>query len=167
MRLTSQRRLAASLMKCGETRVWFDPTRLSEVKEAITKTDLRHLISDGAIMKELPQGISSFRKKQILKQKRKGRRQGPGTKKGSHTARLPRKEAWQYKIRAQRRLLQTLKQKQLITPLIFRDLYYRAKGGYFRSVRHIKLYLEEHHLVNEKKTQTPRSSLQKGKTEQN
>lgn len=152
MKLTSQRRTAASLLKCGENRIWFDPQRLSEVKEAITKADLRGLIKNGAIVKELPQGISSFRKKYIINQKKKGRRKGPGSRRGHRTSRLPRKQAWESKIRAQRTLLKTLKSKKLITTAAFRDLYYKAKGGYFRNVRHIKLYLEEHKLVqNEKK----------------
>ena len=167
MKLTTQRRIAASLLKCGKNRVRYDPERLNEIKEAITKADLRGLISTGAIFKNISHGISSFRKKQILKQKRKGRRKGQGSRKGKKTARLSRKKLWQNKIRAQRKLLRKLKEKKLITPQIFRELYYKAKGGYFRNVRHIKLYLEEHKLIqNEKKVQKTRTSTKKSKTGQ-
>ncbi len=49
MKLTVQKRLAASLFKCSEKRVWFDEDRLADIKEAITKNDIKALISQGAI----------------------------------------------------------------------------------------------------------------------
>jgi hypothetical protein len=35
-------------------------------------------------------------------------------------------------------------EKNIITKLAYRELYLKSKGGYFRSRRHIKLYLDEH-----------------------
>ena len=43
--------------------------------------------------------------------------------------------------------LYLLREKGHVTGPLFRELYLKAKGGYFRSKRHIKLYLEEHNLV--------------------
>ena len=153
MNLSSRRRIAAQLLKCGENRVWFDDKRLSEIKEAITKADIRGLISDLAIQKKPEVGNSRFRVRKNLVQKRKGRRQGEGTRKGKQTARLPKKRVWMNRIRPQRRLLKELTERELITPGTRKTLYQKAKGGFFRSRRHIKLYLEEHKLVqqNEKK----------------
>jgi len=51
------------------------------------------------------------------------------------------------KIRALRDLLKTLRTKEVIERSSYRLLYRKAKGGYFRSRRHIKLYIEEHNLA--------------------
>ncbi len=51
MRLKSQRRLAAQLLKIGENKVWFDEDRLEEVKEAITKVDIKKLIKDLVLLR--------------------------------------------------------------------------------------------------------------------
>src|SRR3989344_4778411 len=94
MRLTSQRRMAAQLLKCGETRIWFDSSRLDDIKQAITKSDIRHLINDSAIKKEPAISISGARHRKHLIQKRKGRRQGEGSRKGKRASRLPKNTAW-------------------------------------------------------------------------
>ncbi len=166
MNIGSQRRLAAQLLKCGEQRVWFDQTRLAEVKEAITKNDVRRLIKDLAIQKRPEQGVSRGRTRHHEGQKRKGRRQGAATHEGSKFARLPAKRRWINKIRSQRSFLQELKAKKIVDTTTFHSLYEKAKGGFFRSRRHIKLYLEEHAAVkkHEKPKQTIRSASQEKKT---
>lgn len=147
MKLQTQKRIAAQILKCGKNRIWFDPTRLTEIKEAITKVDIRSLIKDLAIQKKQVNSISGFRRRKALLQKRKGRRRGQGSRKGKKTARFPRKRQWINKVRAQRNFLKTLKARKLVTPPQFRDLYTKSKGGFFRSKRHIQLYLEEHQLL--------------------
>lgn len=151
MILTSQRRTAAQLLKCGENRVWFDPARLPEVKEAITKADIRKLINDLAIQKRPENGHSRFHARQRMKQKRKGRQHGSGSKKGTPNARLNLKEAWMAKTRSQREFAKNLRDKELVANEVYHDLYRKIKGGFFRSIRHIKLYLEERNLFNKKK----------------
>ena len=47
--VAGQRRIAASILKCGVNRVWFFPERLSDIENAISREDLRGLITDGAI----------------------------------------------------------------------------------------------------------------------
>ncbi len=150
MTLKSQKRIAAQILKAGVTRIWFDPNRLSEIKEAITKADIRSLIKDLAIQKKPSKSISSGRAKKIRVQKAKGRRKGLGSRKGTKNARRPSKRSWIINIRNQRMLLAILKQKGLITPRTFNDLYRKSKGGFFRSKRHIKLYLKENKLIKEK-----------------
>ena len=150
MNLANQKRISAELMKVGETKVWFNPDRLTEIKEAITKNDLRNLIKNGAIQSRPELGTSRFRARKRLTQRRKGRQAGPGTRKGSSTARLSRKETWMLAVRGQRNFIKELKDKSLVEGKTYRNLYSKVKGGYFRNRRHIKLYLEENKLFIEK-----------------
>jgi len=147
MKLKLQKRLAADILKCSEKRIWFDPTRLEDIKEAITKIDVRSLINDRAIKKKPVKGVSRVRARKIALQKRKGKRKGAGSKKGKKTARLSKKAAWIRKIRIQREFLKELRDKGLVSKSDYHSLYQKSKGGFFRSKRHIKLYLEERGLV--------------------
>ena len=146
-----QRRLAASVLKSGLRKVKFDPERLIEVQEAITRADVKRLINDKAISARPDTGISKFRARKLKRQKSKGRRKGDGSRKGSSGARLGRKEEWMQRVRAQRAFLQELKLKSLIDKKTFRNVYRRSKGGFFRSRRHINLYLTENQLFVKKK----------------
>ena len=147
MKLKLQKRLAADILKCSEKRIWFDPTRLEDIKEAITKIDVRSLINDRAIKEKPVKGVSRVRARKIALQKRKGKRKGAGSKKGKKTARLSKKAAWIRKIRIQREFLKELRDKGLVSKSDYHSLYQKSKGGFFRSKRHIKLYLEERGLV--------------------
>ena len=147
MQLTLQRRIAASVLKCSQKRVTFDNSRLEDIKEAITKVDVRGLISDGAVKKIQKKGVSRARARKIAEQKSKGRRKGKGSRKGSKYARCTKKERWMKTIRAQRDLLKTLRDKKIIMAAQYHELYGKSKGGFFRSRRHIKLYLEEHGMT--------------------
>ncbi len=151
MNLRNKRLIASRILKVGLDRVWFDPGRGSEIKEAITRDDLRKLIVNGAILVKQKKGVSRGRFRMIILQKRKGRQSGPGSKEGKATSRLGRKEKWVKKIRAQRSLFLDLLNKKVITNETYSHLRSKAKGGFFRSRRHIKLFLTEHSLwVNKK-----------------
>ena len=143
MKVDNQKRLAAQILKCSKKRIKFDPDRLSDIKEAITKADIKGLMKDKAITKVNARGVSRGRARKRLVQKRKGKQKGEGSKKGSRSARLPKKRRWINKIRAQREVLRALKEKKIVDDKLYRDLYLKSKGGFFRSRRHIKLYLEE------------------------
>jgi large subunit ribosomal protein L19e len=142
-----QKKLAGQILKCSKKRVWFDPTSLDEIKEAITKVDVRSLINKGIIKRKSIKGVSKARARKRKEQRRKGRQKGDGSKKGKRTARLPKKSAWIGKIRIQRKFLKTLRDAKLIDPKIYRELYRKSSGGFFRSKRHIKLYIDEHELI--------------------
>ena len=94
MNLTTQKRLAASILKVGLNRVWIDPERIEEVSMAITRDGVKQLINDGAIKAKPQKGISSYRSKKIKEQKAKGKRKGRGSVKGAKKARTPKKKAW-------------------------------------------------------------------------
>lgn len=149
--LKNQKKIAAKLLKVGENKVWFDPNRLDEIASAITRTGIRHLISDLAIQAKPKTGISKFRTRKTAEQKRKGRRKGPGSRKGKIHARFPKKKAWMLKVRTQRKFIKDIKEKDLISSSNYRNIYSKIKGGFFRSKRHIKLYLTEHNLFKKKK----------------
>lgn len=145
-----KKKLAARILKTSPEKIRFQPDALPDIKKAITRGDLRGLIAVGKIsLNRLPeQSRSRARKK--AEQKRKGRRSGRGSRKGRKFSRLEEKTRWIGSIRLQRAFLQLLKEKGLISNLNFRKLYAMSKGGYFRNKRHIKLYLSEHHLIENK-----------------
>ena len=142
-----QRRLAASVLGCSGKRVWMDPAKAQQIKEAVTKTDIRSLIAQGVIQKRRVRGISRGRIRENMLQKRKGRRRGVGHRKGKKTARTEKKLSWMQRIRLQRGILKGLKSGKKIEGEVYRTMYKRAKGGFFRSKRQMNLYLEENKLL--------------------
>ena len=147
MTLRTQRRLAASLLKAGENRIWIDPDAADEVGEAVTRDDVRRLIKEGVIRARQKRGISSYRRKRLASQKKKGRRRGHGSRKGTKYARYPKKERWISTIRALRKLLRELRDSGELSRREYRRLYRMAKGGAFRSRAHLQSYIAEHSLT--------------------
>jgi len=147
MKLNIQKRLASQTLKCSEKRIVFDTDRLDEIKEAITKADIRALVKKDAIRRKPMKSVSRGRARKIRTQKIKGRRKGHGSRKGRKTARTPKKRAWINKIRTQKKLLKLLIDKEIISKRNYRTLYLKSKGGFFRSRRHIKLYIKEQNLA--------------------
>ena len=150
MHLKTQRRVAARLLKCGTTRVTFAPARLKDIGEAITAADVRRLVREGVIFRTPIAGTSKARFRQSLVQRRKGRRQNLGSRKGKLGARMGKKRNWIRAIRTQRAYLQLLLHVGGITRPTFWKAYSLAGGGFFRSKKHIRLYLEEHGLIQDK-----------------
>ncbi|MGV8150988.1 MAG: 50S ribosomal protein L19e [Candidatus Woesearchaeota archaeon] len=154
--LRVQKRLAAQVLNCSKNRVCFDADRLDDIKQAITKHDIRLLVGDGAITEKAVNATSKVRVRKLKIQKSKGRRKGPGTKKGKYNARVNIKEQWMNTVRVQRDFIKELVTKKIITRKAYRELYLKSKGGYFRSKRHIKLFIDEHDemlVKNEKKAE--------------
>jgi len=143
MNLNVQKRLASEILKCGRGRVWFDPERETEISKAITREDLRRLIKKGFVKKKQVKGVSRGRAREVAEKKKKGRRRGPGSRKGTKHAILSKKKRWSIKIRAQRRFLKTLRETDEVTRSLYRKLYLKAKGGVFRSKAHIKNFIEQ------------------------
>ena len=71
--LDVQRRLAAQMLKCGKNRVKFDPDSLEEIKEAITKADIRGLIGKRIISKKRLLNTSIFWARKRKEQKGLGK----------------------------------------------------------------------------------------------
>ena len=145
--LDVQRRLAAQILKCGENRIRFDPDSLEDIKEAITKTDIRSLISNGLISRRRLHNTSRFWARKRKEQKSYSKQKGFGSRKGKKTARLNPKRTWMNKIRLQRDFIKSLRGKNMITSVAYHELYMKSKGGFFRSLRHLKLYTNEKGLI--------------------
>jgi len=144
MSLVSQKRLAADLLKVGETRIWVDPDDTERVSSAITREEVRKLIHEGSI-KKLPKiGISRGRKRVRRQELLAGRHKGHGSRKGKIK---PGKQAWVIRIRSIRRKLRTLRDKRFITTGTYRKLSLMSKGGSFRSAAHMDEYIETHKLA--------------------
>ena len=147
-----QRRLAAQIIGCSGKRILFDENKLEDIKEAITKSDIRNLIGSGSIIVLQKRGVSRARANKRSTQKRKGRLRGYGSRKGRINARGDnRKRTWINKIRLQRRFISMLKNTNQIDKQIYNELYRKSKGGFFRSKSHILVYLGERGILKAKK----------------
>ncbi len=143
MSLRFIRRLAADELKVGESRVWIDPSKMEEYADVVTREGVRRLIREGVIRKRPPSTPSRGRYRIRLMKRRRGRRKGPGSRKGPA---VDEKRLWIARIRAQRRFLRRLRDRKVIDRRTYRILYRLAKGGMFRSVAHLKMYMEDHGL---------------------
>jgi len=127
------KRLAADILKVGESRIWIDPERTGEVEDAVTRADVRRLIKSGVI-RERPASTPSRGRVRM----RSGR-SGPGSRKGAKGARMT--VTWVEKVRAQRRLLRQLRDKGVVSRRLYRRLYLMVKGGAFASRRVLLNYV--------------------------
>lgn len=141
--LKSQRRMASEILDVGENRVKIDPDQTEKVEEAITRQDIRNLVESGVITKREEKGSSKGRSRESKKQKKKGRRKGHGSRKGKHGARKSDKKKWMEQIRAIRSRLKEMRENGEIDSRQYRDLYDRAKGGFFRDVKHLENHVEK------------------------
>jgi large subunit ribosomal protein L19e len=139
--LANQRRLAAALLKCGEGRVWIDPASQEELADSVTRADIRSAIKARVIRRKAVRGTSRARARRRAGELAKGRHQGPGSRRGTPSSRVPRKERWMRRIRAQRELLRELRDGKKIPAKVYREFYRRAKGGMFRSRSHLVVNL--------------------------
>lgn len=147
--LTNQVRLAAAVMKIGKSRVRIDPDRNDEVATAVTRADVRKLVDGGVITSVQKAGVSRGRGRKLDQQKAKGRRTGPGSRKGAKGARNPSKARWIHQIRALRDELRKMRESGAIDASVYRNYYVRAKGGQFRSRAHMKTHMRTEGTLSE------------------
>jgi large subunit ribosomal protein L19e len=147
LKLSTQRRLAARILGIGVNRVWIDPTKITDVSTAITSDDVKQLIHDGTIKARPERGVSRARARVRIGQRKRGRRRGVGSRRGTARARKPKKVAWIRTVRPLRLMLQELRDKEVIERREYRRLYRMVKGGSFRSKAHLQTYLKEKGLL--------------------
>lgn len=147
MNLKVQKKLAARYLDVSPKRVLFNEDYLDEIKETVTRQGIANLVKQGIIVKKQKSGISKARNKLRKLRKRKGRGKGHGKRKGKKNARQNKKKTWMNKVRVQRKFLKTLKEKEIVSKDVYKDLYGKVKGGFFRSKKHIKIYIRDHDLV--------------------
>ncbi len=147
MKLDLQKRLAAKIAKVGKKRIKVNPAAAEDIKVAITKADVGALISEGKIEIVHEKGVSRHRARKLQIQRKKGRRKGQGRRKGAQKARTPKKLLWMNKIRLQRKTIKEFKEQDKIDSKNYRRLYLLAKGGFFRSKKHLLLYVEKNNML--------------------
>ena len=143
MNLRNQRRLAVGILKVGGNRIWIDPDEAEKVSSAITRDDVRRLIHEGIIRAKPELGTSQGRKRASHHKRILGRKRGPGIRKGIQRS----GENWISRIRSIRRRLRQLRDTRMIEQSSYRRLNLMAKGGAFRSARHLDEYIEAHQLA--------------------
>lgn len=166
--VSSQRRMASDLLKAGLHRVWINPEHIERVSGAITRDDVRRLISKGIIVKRADSGTSRGRTRarvRIIEKKVKDEhgvetvrkirikpRRHEGSRKGSNGSIVDAKRVWINRIRPIRRYLRSLRAGG-ISSKEYRRLYLLAKGGFFRNRSHLKLYIGKEGIVAAKKVE--------------
>ncbi|MEM0476716.1 MAG: 50S ribosomal protein L19e [Candidatus Aenigmatarchaeota archaeon] len=138
MALETVKRLAARILKVGKSKIWIDPSQIKETEKAITAADVKKLIFRGIVKV----------KKDFLE--RKDKKEKKHVRKGSKYSIISRKRQWINRIRPIRRFLKKLKEEGKIDNQTYKKLRSLAKGGFFRNVSHLKLYIETHKLIKEK-----------------
>ena len=130
MNLAKKKALAARTLKVGKKRIVLLPSRISEIKEAITKQDIHDLKNEGAILVKEIKG----RRKVI---KRKTRRSTGNIRKKVNT----RKQDYVIMTRKLRRYVAEMKKQGKLTPEEIKDIRNKIRNKAFRSKAHLKEYI--------------------------
>jgi large subunit ribosomal protein L19e len=132
MKLDTKKHLAARTLKVGIRRISFNQARLEEIKEAITKQDIKDLLNDKAIT------IKEISGRKTIK-KRKTRRR-VGSKKQNVKS---KKRIYMTITRKLRSYLSYLKKVGKIDLEKFTQLRKEIRASSFKSLSHLKDRIKE------------------------
>ena len=132
MKLDLKKRLASKTLKVGKGRILLDNQRLDEIKEAITKQDIKELNESGAIK------IKDVGGRRKIK-KRKTRRRA-----GKIKVRVKKRKQEYVKItRKLRGYIKELKNQEKIDVETYKDLRKKIRNRIFKSKRNLKETIEK------------------------
>ena len=140
--LKAKKRLAARVTGVGVNRIRFDTDHLDDVADAITRENIRSLITANTIRIKSFTGTSKGRAHDKKAQKNK-RGTTQGSKQGRKGARVGKKEVYVAKVRALRRLLKIAKDRKDLTNPEFWALYKKVGGNTVRNKAHLRLLMDE------------------------
>lgn len=145
MDLNKVRRLAMNILNVGETKIWLDPSKEQQIKEAMTKDDVRGLIAERIIRKKQDSFQSKGRTRSLKEKKKKGRKKGQGKRTGTKKARVKKKAKHINAVRAQRRVLKDLKEKEpeLFKTVKYSSMYKKIKSGFFKGKKYVESAVRE------------------------
>ncbi len=140
--LKAKKRLVARITGVGVNRVKFDSDHLDDIADAITRDNIRSLITANTIKIKKIVGTSRGRAQTKRTQKKK-RGTTQGSKKGKKGARTKRKDTHMIKVRALRYRLKIAKDRKEITNPEFWQLYKMIGGNNIRNSAHLRSLIEE------------------------
>ena len=140
--LKAKKRLAARVTGVGVHRIRFDTDHLDDIADAITRENIRSLITANTIKIKSFTGTSKGRAHEKKAQKNK-RGTTQGSKQGRKGARVGKKTVYVAKVRSLRRLLKIAKDRKDLTNPEFWALYKKVGGNTVRNKAHLRLLMDE------------------------
>ncbi len=130
MNMGNRKELAAKTLKVGKDKITFVRARLEEIKEAITKQDIRELVLTGAIKVKMKKG----RKTNVSRKNRKG--EGKIKKKVNK-----RKQEYVIITRKLRAFTAELKKQGKLSKEEVTEIRKRIRNRAFKSKANLKSYV--------------------------
>ena len=140
--LHSKKQLVSRIVGVGVHRVRFDSEHLDDIADAITRENIRSLITANTIKIKSFTGTSRGRAQHKLDQRKK-RGTTQGSKQGTKGARVGKKTVYVAKVRALRRLLKIAKDRKDLTNPEFWTLYKKVGGNTVRNKAHLRTLMDE------------------------
>lgn len=132
MNLNKKKSLAARTLGIGKERIIFNVERLEEIKEAITKQDIRDLVAAGAIL------IREVKGRKVLVSRKL--RRGPGKVRKKV---VDSKRVYMTLTRKLRSYLADLKEKKTLGNEEYQKLRKEIRASAFKSLTHMKERMKE------------------------
>lgn len=130
MKLEKKKMLVSKTLGVGKDRIIFNSERLPEIKEAITRQDIRDLVANKSIVIREIKG-------RMKKQKRNTRRRAGSIKKRVKTS----KRDYMYLTRKLRNHLFELRKQERVTDEVYQKTRKEIRAGVYRSKGHLNEHL--------------------------
>ena len=130
MNLKKKKQLTIRALKIGKARVAFVDSRIKEIKEAITKQDIRDLVSDGAIVIKEIKG-----RKKVVNKKTK---RSPGNVKKKVNK---RKQDYMIMTRKLRKYVKAVRSQGKIDRDESLEIRKKIRNKSFKSLAHLKEHI--------------------------